>query len=578
MSEIKSLKDLYTRLKSIKQKIGVQHEKETFRNLNALCKDFVSFNNSIFTLDYPGAVFGFNTKTESKKLFELIKSYDDEVVTYNVLKPGDKDFDPMMPFGREIKHLYYPDLASEKGKLKKIYNELKIRSLLILPVRSSFHFAMKDHVLFDVINNSAIFCSRNVNAFSQRDIEILFTICNFHHHSLSLSRLTKTLGSYFLSSVYNSPLGMIIIAKDNTVIVCNDSAFAILGIEYKRKKRRKDGKMRLNFFSKIQEVFPEAEKDRILKAISDIRADAEEKVRLQFWYKSPQSAEKILIRMLVYRFMKLKELPGGGGNLEITIAFDDVTNEYKRNLLQRELEIARNVQLSFLPKNNFNNERLETYGVSYPAEEVGGDYYDFIPSNNSLNFVIADVSGKGISASMVMASLKISLQNLIETGIKFENIIPHLNDLIYRNTPRDVFITMFLGKLNLGTRELIYTNSGHNPPILTQHPGEMRFLKTGGTVLGAFPDQTYSTGNVKLEKNDIILCYTDGITESENIRGDQFEEKRLFKTINTFQSSAASRRGTTRNIVNRIVNEVKTFRGEASQVDDITLFALRMKK
>jgi sigma-B regulation protein RsbU (phosphoserine phosphatase) len=276
--------------------------------------------------------------------------------------------------------------------------------------------------------------------------------------------------------------------------------------------------------------------------------------------------------MLFYKLVEEKEQLGGGGNLDIGVVIDDITKEFEQLQMYKELEIARTVQEKFLPRSNFTCDGIETYGVTYPAKEVGGDYYDCILHDNRLHFAIADVSGKGISAAMVMSCLKTTLQNLIETGTQFHKIMPYLNSIIYKNTPENMFVTMFLGRIDLVTRELHYCNTGHYYPIHVQAGGTIDFLKTGGSVLGAFAESSYDTGKDQLHVDDTIFCYTDGIIDAENGRGVQFDEDRVIDTFKTMVHLPPDK------LVRGIIDEVQEFQGIAPQVDDITVFALRMVK
>lgn len=293
---------------------------------------------------------------------------------------------------------------------------------------------------------------------------------------------------------------------------------------------------------------------------------------MQFWYELP-NCKKIFMRALLFSLMTGdNETVGAKGqqDLELYMLIEDATKQYQQLKMQEELEIARSVQTAFLPKENFRSGAVETFGVSYPAKEVGGDYYDFIAHDDDLNIAIADVSGKGLAAAIVMSSLKSALQAFIDIEADFLRIVPSLNNIAHQNLPKNMFITAFYGRLNLETNEFTYCNAGHNYPLLIREDGEIVELKTGGIILGIFPDATYEIGKLTLEKGDIILAYTDGITEAINTAEEEFGEDRLMEVIKSIKNPDPQ------NLIQRIIQEVKQFQGDADQYDDMTLFAVKM--
>jgi serine phosphatase RsbU (regulator of sigma subunit) len=241
---------------------------------------------------------------------------------------------------------------------------------------------------------------------------------------------------------------------------------------------------------------------------------------------------------------------------------------------KRELEIAREVQQRLFPQRCPAIAGLEYAGACRPAHEVGGDYYDFISlSDSELGIAIGDVSGKGISAALLMATLRASLRALAAGGsADVRGLMAHLNRLVYESSTDERYATFFYAHFDCSTRELTYVNGGHHPPLLLRAagpPGNVLKLDVGGPPVGLLPDTSYERGTVQIGRDDVIVAFTDGIIEAMN--GDDLEwgEGRLLAAIQANQQRAAS------DLIRSIMAGVDRYVGETPQYDDMTLVVLR---
>jgi sigma-B regulation protein RsbU (phosphoserine phosphatase) len=198
--------------------------------------------------------------------------------------------------------------------------------------------------------------------------------------------------------------------------------------------------------------------------------------------------------------------------------------EIKQAATNKELELARNMQTLLFPKSLPNTNLLKVSAVYLPHSEVGGDYYDVISlSNNRTALCIADVSGKGISAALLMANFQANLRALVRIAGNLDELIEFCNQKVIESANFQKFITLFIAIYDPNKRELSYVNCGHQPPLLVQEDGNS-FLRLGSTVLGMF-DQLPSlkTGSLTVKKGDKLVCYTDGLTEMTDASGNQLE-------------------------------------------------------
>jgi serine phosphatase RsbU (regulator of sigma subunit) len=242
-------------------------------------------------------------------------------------------------------------------------------------------------------------------------------------------------------------------------------------------------------------------------------------------------------------------------------------------LLQRienDLEQAARIQKSLLPKGSPRLEGYDISGLNVSCYEVGGDYYDFIPiDDDRLGIVIADVSGKGISASLLMASLRAALLGEIHAAYDPGRMAARLSDFVFKSSEPTGFITFFFAEIDGRTGELHYVNAGHNPPFVLGAAGRTLTLGSSGFALGMFPGATYETGRVALEPGDLIVLFTDGIPEGRNAQKEFYSEERLRNLVwENRQSSAAD-------LCHKVVEDLYRFASEAETGDDVTLVVVK---
>jgi len=248
---------------------------------------------------------------------------------------------------------------------------------------------------------------------------------------------------------------------------------------------------------------------------------------------------------------------------------------YKENIdrvaAKKEMELASEMQTMLFPKNLPNNDKIEVAASYSPHHLVGGDYYDFIELNkNEIAFCIADISGKGVSAALLMSNFQANLRVLIKRTSSLSELVIELNKNIIANTNREKFITAFIGKYNLQTRNLQYINAGHNPPLLLIDD-QFSPLIDGCTVLGIFDEfPSIIEKNITLPKNTILSCYTDGIVEQPNRKNKEFGMKGLKKAI------LLRKEDSPQGILDSISKQLFDFKKGVEYKDDIALLCLRL--
>ncbi len=242
-------------------------------------------------------------------------------------------------------------------------------------------------------------------------------------------------------------------------------------------------------------------------------------------------------------------------------------------VLKRELDVAQQVQMSALPKEVPRSRTHDVQALMIPAREVGGDFYDFFPLSDNderIGLVIADVSGKGIPAALFTLMTRTLLKGTARDSPSPADCLNRVNDLLAEDNETCIFITLFYGIFDLRDGVFRYSNGGHNPPRLVRSDSRVEALPaTQNLVLGVAPGHQYRNAEVRLAPGDTLFLYTDGITEAQNTHEEEFGEERLDVKL------ASLGQVSTRDIVAAVVDEVRTFTGEAPQSDDITCIALR---
>jgi phosphoserine phosphatase RsbU/P len=253
----------------------------------------------------------------------------------------------------------------------------------------------------------------------------------------------------------------------------------------------------------------------------------------------------------------------------------------QKERLERELEIAKEVQEHLFPGQDPRMGRLDVSGVCLPARVVSGDYYDFLLlGENELGLALADICGKGISAALLMSNLQATLRSNVlnfwhQDGMNGEKalakIVEKLNFQMYSYTSSNKFASFFYAVYDDVRQTLTYCNAGHNPPLHFSGEDYQR-LRTGGTVVGIFADSVYEQETISLKPGDLLVAYTDGITESVNEQGEEFGEHRLIELIRKYRDLDADK------LKGVIVEQVLSWTAAEERADDMTLIVAKMSE
>lgn len=249
---------------------------------------------------------------------------------------------------------------------------------------------------------------------------------------------------------------------------------------------------------------------------------------------------------------------------------------YKENLeqiaIKKEMELASEMQTMLFPRNLPNNNEIEVAANYKPHQLVGGDYYDFIVLNrDEIAFCIADVSGKGVPAALLMSNFQASLRSLIKRTSSLSELVIELNKNILANANREKFITAFIGKYNLQTRNLQFINAGHNPPVLLVGH-QFKKLFEGSTVLGVFENlPSVTEKNISIPKDAILTCYTDGVVEQINSKNEEFGVENM--ELSVLQNKEQS----INDLVLSITSKLDNYKESMEYHDDIALLCMRIK-
>ena len=237
--------------------------------------------------------------------------------------------------------------------------------------------------------------------------------------------------------------------------------------------------------------------------------------------------------------------------------------------LKGELEVARDIQLAMLPGGTTECGPSRACGLTRPANTVGGDFYDILPlPDGRLIVTVGDVSGKGSPAALLMALLLAMMRTLVDEGLESARLLSRLNKQIVRHAPGSRFITLFYGLYDPRTGVLEYVNAGHLPPLIHRHDGRFDRLTSGNIALGMFEGSTYESHQAQLNAGDALILYSDGITEAENHRGQEFDESHLSATITDAATHDPELLG------RAILKAVDQHAGEVRLVDDLTVLVL----
>ena len=243
----------------------------------------------------------------------------------------------------------------------------------------------------------------------------------------------------------------------------------------------------------------------------------------------------------------------------------------------KDLEIAKQIQQSALPSvfpPYPNRKDFSIYASMNAAKEVGGDFYDFyLVDENHLAFVIADVSGKGIPGAMFMMTSKTLIKSFAESGLPVHEVLTNVNTQLCQNNEAGMFVTAWMGILDLQTGMIKYANAGHNPPLVKHKDGSYEFLKGKvNFVLAGMDMVKYKEQELQLQPGDEIYLYTDGVTEAHNSKNELFGEERLLESLNSTKGM------TVESICKKVKDDVESFVCEAEQFDDITMLCVRLNE
>jgi serine phosphatase RsbU (regulator of sigma subunit) len=241
--------------------------------------------------------------------------------------------------------------------------------------------------------------------------------------------------------------------------------------------------------------------------------------------------------------------------------------------LKRDLEVAREIQQAMLPEGTWAGPGVEAFGLTKPANTVGGDFYDILPQPDGRVIVaLGDVAGKASPAALLMALLLAMLRTLVDEGLTVAELVLRLNIQIGRHAPASRFITLFVASYDPRTGEMEFVNAGQTPPLLRRQNGTMERLTTGGIALGLFEASTYESGHVRLDRGDALVMYSDGITEAEDPSGQPFDESGLERTLalypGTFKNASAA------SISQAVFDAVERHRRDSRLSDDLSVLVL----
>jgi sigma-B regulation protein RsbU (phosphoserine phosphatase) len=245
----------------------------------------------------------------------------------------------------------------------------------------------------------------------------------------------------------------------------------------------------------------------------------------------------------------------------------------EKQRLEEELAVARQIQMDLLPRELPELANFDFAAFIEPSSQVGGDFYDFIPlADGRMGVVVADASGKGVPAALLISRMQAMMQSEVRFGRSVGEMMSSVNQFILESTARDRFATCFYIEINDNGRGFLYCNAGHNYPLLVREDGTIEYLIKGGLLLGAFPEVTYETGAGRMEPGDMLVLYTDGVTEAMDAEENEYGEGRLAEDLLLLRNLPADV------ICSRTIKNIKQFGAGLSDIDDITLVVIKSRK
>ena len=245
--------------------------------------------------------------------------------------------------------------------------------------------------------------------------------------------------------------------------------------------------------------------------------------------------------------------------------------------LKRDLEVAREIQQAMLPDGMWSAPGVEAFGLTRPANTVGGDFYDILPQPDGTVLVaLGDVAGKASPAALLMALLLAMLRTLVDEGLDVATLVKRLNIQIGRHAPASRFITLFVASYDPRTGKMQFVNAGQTPPLLRRQNGSVERLTTGGIALGMFEGSTYEAGMACLEPGDALVMYSDGITEAEDPTGQPFDEAGLERTLALYPGTFPE--ATAASVGQAIFDAVERHRRDSRLADDLSVLVLTRRR
>jgi serine phosphatase RsbU (regulator of sigma subunit) len=240
--------------------------------------------------------------------------------------------------------------------------------------------------------------------------------------------------------------------------------------------------------------------------------------------------------------------------------------------LKNDLEVAREIQHAMLPHAIYESSTLEAFGLTRPANTVGGDFYDVLPlPDGRVVITLGDVAGKGSPAALLMALLLAMFRTLVDEGLEGAALAGRLNVQVARHAPASRFITLFCATCDPVTGHLVYVNAGHLPPLVRRRDGAFETLAGGGVALGMFEGSTYDAHETILAPGDTLVLYSDGVTEAEDHQGRPFEESGLQRIVEIHGQASP------RELSHTILRAVEAHAQETYLADDVTLLVVRRR-
>ena len=281
---------------------------------------------------------------------------------------------------------------------------------------------------------------------------------------------------------------------------------------------------------------------------------------------------------------KMSGQPYEAGDVEFlyslgNLAYVSIQNSYlveeqiEKERLEKEIRLARDIQQRLLPRALPDVGGLDLAAANRPSREVGGDYYDVMPlEGGRLLLAIADVTGKGVPASLLMANLQAALHALIPADLTLEEATVRINHVVCDNTDPATFITFFHGIYHPADRRFTYVNAGHNPPLRVRPEGQVEELEAGGLLLGVMRSAPYEHGTLQLEAGDVVALFTDGVTEAMSADDEEYSEERLRACLKKHRGASAQ------SILDAVREEIRLFTGDPAFLsDDLTMIVLKVE-